>query len=204
MSKEHKRLFWPALVIALAALGAVVLVVANTRAKSSDGNRPRSSEKALNEAAAIQSQSARRHRNLSLQPEAFKLSRRLGQRFANSSRRVSVLAGTLTMRTEQQAISMVRRQTERGERVEIAVGGRPGLLTWSEAEGARSSGGVPTEAERNLIESLALDTADQFVLAQLRGASYYTVASNVRPRDAGDNYTGPALEHCSCQRSRAG
>ena len=35
------------------------------------------------------------------------------------------------------------------------------------------------------------DPPDQFVLAQLRGSSYYTVARNVRPAGATDGYAGP-------------
>ena len=43
-----------------------------------------------------------------------------------------------------------------------------------------------------LVERLVLDSPDQFVLAQLRGAGYYTVARNVRDEVGGsDNYTGP-------------
>ena len=43
-----------------------------------------------------------------------------------------------------------------------------------------------------LIERLVLDSPDQFVLAQLRGASYYTVSHNVRADVGGsDNYNGP-------------
>jgi hypothetical protein len=75
--------------------------------------------------------------------------------------------------------------------VEIAIAGRQALLTWHAAEGALSSGAPVTGSDRTLIERLVLDSPDQFVLAQLRGASYYTVAQNVRPDRAGDNYTGP-------------
>jgi hypothetical protein len=42
-----------------------------------------------------------------------------------------------------------------------------------------------------LVERLTLDSPDQFVLAQLRGASYFTIARNVRPADAVDGYNGP-------------
>src|SRR5258708_32782258 len=56
-----------------------------------------------------------------------------------------------------------------------------------------SSGKSAAGTERSLIERLALDSPDQFVLAQLRGASYYTVARNVMPTSAGgsDDYNGP-------------
>jgi len=136
---------------------------------------------------------AARVRNLSLQPEAFKLSRKLGQRFKASRHDISVVAGTLTTGGERQSIRIVRRQGERGERVEIAVAGGPALLTWSETEGARGPGGKPNSVERVLIERLTFDSPDEFVLAQLRGASYYTLFRNVRPEEAGDsdNYNGP-------------
>jgi hypothetical protein len=42
-----------------------------------------------------------------------------------------------------------------------------------------------------LIERLVFDSPDQFVLAQLRGARYFTVSRGVRPAEAGDGYSGP-------------
>ena len=45
-----------------------------------------------------------------------------------------------------------------------------------------------------MIERLALDSPDQFVLAQLRGASYYTIARDVVPGGVGDDYDGPVWD----------
>ena len=46
--------------------------------------------------------------------------------------------------------------------------------------------------ERNSVEQLIFDSPDQFILAQLRGAAYYTVARNVRNDvDGSDSYSGP-------------
>jgi hypothetical protein len=85
----------------------------------------------------------------------------------------------------------MRKQTDDGEQVEIALPGSRGALTWDAAHGALSAG-ERAASERDLIERLVLDSPDQFVLAQLRGASYYTVARNVRPDAAADEgYTGP-------------
>jgi len=64
-------------------------------------------------------------------------------------------------------------------------------FTWSESEGIKGTKESPTEPERLLVERLVFDSPDQFVLAQLRGASYQTIARNLRPTDAGDDYTGP-------------
>ncbi|HKP83798.1 MAG TPA: hypothetical protein VJT69_17415 [Pyrinomonadaceae bacterium] len=129
-------------------------------------------------------------RNLSLQPEAFKLSRRLGNRFASSRETSSTLAGTLITGTLRQEVNVVRKQTSSGEEVGIGVAGA--ALTWSDAEGPGASGANVNEGQRMLIERLVLDSPDQFVLAQLRGASYYTVAHDVRDDPGGsDNYDGP-------------
>ena len=131
-------------------------------------------------------------RNLSLQPEAFKLSRRLGNRFAASRQTSSTLAGTLITGTLQQEVNVVRRQTASGEEVGIGVAGAAGRLTWSDVDGPGASGANVNEGQRIMIERLVLDSPDQFVLAQLRGASYYTVARNVRNDLGGsDDYTGP-------------
>ncbi len=132
-------------------------------------------------------------RNLSLQPEAFKLSKRLGLRFADPERPISLVTGTVTIGSRVQVVRLTRRQTARGERIEIAVATDASLLTWDESEGAKSTTRPPNEIERALIERLTFDSADQFVLAQLRGASYYTVGRSVRPADVGsdDNYPGP-------------
>jgi hypothetical protein len=134
------------------------------------------------------SRSKNTQRNLSLQPEAFNMGRRLGQRFSPDRRERSILAGTLTIGSEQRSVQTARTQTDDGEQVEITIAGSPDLLTWEARQGALSSSRRATGSDRELIERLVLDSPDQFVLAQLRGASYYTTAYNVRPADAGDNY----------------
>jgi hypothetical protein len=100
-----------------------------------------------------------------------------------------VLAGNLTVDSNQQAVAIIRRQTDSGETVELLLPDRK--LSWSEAEGVKGTKDLPTEAERLLIERLVFDSPDQFVLAQLRGASYQTIVRNLRPVDAADDYAGP-------------
>lgn len=130
---------------------------------------------------------------LSLQPEAFKLIRRLGQRFHSASRAQSTLVGTLTIGPKQQHARIVRRYDGDGEAVEIALGNDPLALTWNHADGARSSGSPATGDDRSLIERLVFDSPDHFVLAQLTGSSYQTIARGARPAGIGgaDDYTGP-------------
>ena len=128
-------------------------------------------------------------RNLSLQPEASRVARQLGKRFGPTSRSVTVYSGQLNTADGQQSITFTRRQTDRGETAELNLSNR--ALTWSAEEGARATANAPTETERLLLERLILDSPDNFVLAQLRGASYFTVARNVRPTDAIDGYDGP-------------
>lgn len=189
---HRKKIRWQVSFIVVILSGALVLVFARSRTHFSGSDEASTSSAAATDNAS-QTLSPPASRNLSLQPEAFKLSRRLGQRFQSPRREVSVLGGALTSGNQRQPIQIIRSQTERGERVEIALGVGTPLLTWSESEGSGSSGGVLNDTQRILIERLALDSIDQFVLAQLRGASYYTIARNVRPPDAveSDNYAGP-------------
>ena len=138
----------------------------------------------------VQPQSPKKHRNLALQPEAFAVNRRLGNRFRSDTAR-SVVVGTVILGTEQQQpLSIVRSQTDSGESVELLLSGRS--LTWSDAEGTRAGAASPTQQERLLVERMVFDSPDQFVLAQLRGASYFTMARNVRPDDAVDGIPAPA------------
>lgn len=147
------------------------------------------SPESLITAPATQPRTERKTRNLSLQPEAFRVSRRLGARFSPKARGSTVTTGNLIVGTDQQIATIIRRQTENGESVEVVLGGR--RLTWSETEGVRGIPSSPTETDRLLAEQLVFDSPDQFVLAQLRGASYFTVARNVRSASAADNYEGP-------------
>lgn len=128
-------------------------------------------------------------RNLSLQPEAARVARQLGKRFGPTSRSVTAFSGQLNTADGQQSITFTRRQTDNGETAELSLSNR--ALTWSAEEGARANANAATGTERLLLERLLLDSPDNFVLAQLRGASYFTVARNVRPTDATDGYNGP-------------
>lgn len=131
-------------------------------------------------------------RNLSLQPEAFKLSRRLGNRFSPSKQLTSMLAGTLTTGNVQQNVSVTRRQIPNGEDIQVAIAGDSAVLSRSDDANLQARNSGLSEARQVLLERLTLDNPDQFVLAQLRGASYYTVAHNVRADTGGsDNYDGP-------------
>jgi hypothetical protein len=128
-------------------------------------------------------------RNLSLQPEASRVARQLGKRFMPASRSVTASSGQLSIAATQKSMSLTRRQTDSGEMIELSLADR--ALTWSADDGTKTNVGVLTDAERVLLERVLLDSPDQFVLAQLRGASYFTVARNVRPTDATEGYEGP-------------
>ena len=129
-------------------------------------------------------------RNLSLQPEAFRMSRRLGARFFPKTRGTTTTTGVLTVGTSEQSTTIIRRQTDDGESVDVVLGGR--MLRWRNGEGVTGVPSSPTASERTLVEQLIFAGPDQFILAQLRGAAYYAVARNVRADVGGsDSYTGP-------------
>jgi hypothetical protein len=130
-------------------------------------------------------------RNLALQPEAFKLSRRIGgERFGAKAPGAVVIEGVLSTGTNRRNVQITRSQSDRGERVEVTVAGAPAPLFWDATSGARTTAAVPDLPNRALLERLTFDSADEFILAQLRGASYSVVARNVRPDDAPDDYSG--------------
>jgi len=134
---------------------------------------------------------ATQRRNLFLQPEAAAMAQRIGRRFATDRNERSTIEAVVTISGVPQALTIVRQQTSSGERVEIRKAALSGTLSWEKDEGARVSGSPAADGERKLIERVVFDSVDQFILAQLRGASYRIIASNVRPTDAGDDYSGP-------------
>ena len=129
---------------------------------------------------------------LALQPEADRFRRTLGQRFLTPGHELATISGTLNAGAQQYQVRIVRTQSANGEGVEIALNGGPASLTWNATEGAKSGAAPSSGAERQLIERLALDSPDQFIQAQLRMASYYTIARNVMPAEAhgSDDYNG--------------
>jgi hypothetical protein len=198
MSKKQRNFFWPALLVILVTSGVLGARALRTRANSS-AKEPRTTAsdiKSKSQPVTMPPRTRPAPRNLSMQPEAFNMSRRLGGRFLSSRREVSVISGTLTIGSERQHIQVYRRQNDDGEKVEVSIGNGPVGLSWSNTEGSRASDRAATENERMLIERLTFDSIDQFVLAQLRGASYRTIARSVMPAEAGgsDNYNGPVWD----------
>ena len=193
MSDNQKGIFWPVLLGLVVLLGALAFVAGSSRRLA--GPKAKKAALPAGKSQSTQAQSGAalkpRLRNLSLQPEAFNVGRRLGQRFSPGKREKSILVGALTIGSQRQVVQTIRTQTDDGEQVEISIAGSAVPLTWNARQGALSSAGRATGSERELIERLVLDSPDQFVLAQLRGASYYTVARNVRAEGSGDNYSGP-------------
>lgn len=185
MSIKNKQVIWPLLLSAVVLTGALSFSFARVRAKF------RRQPPVQQRRAATQG-----HPNLSLQPEAFKLARRVGRRFTNPLGETSLLSGTLTTAGERIPVQIIRRPSQLGERVELSLQGASRSLSWSSEEAASESVSSGSENERKWLERLALDSVDEFVLAQLRGASYYTVARNVRPPEAGDSadYSGPVWD----------
>jgi hypothetical protein len=111
--------------------------------------------------------------------------RRLGKRFVEPGREVTVITGFLTIGSDRQPVRIVRSQDgEQGEQMSIAIGANPASFAWSPNAGAVSNGNPLTDNEREIVERIALD---QFILAQTRGAGYYTIAHAVSAAEAGDS-----------------
>ena len=178
MSRKSRNLLLCGVpVVILVCVASVVLI---TRA---------SSETKATVNRALPQRAKESPRNLHLQPEALRVARRLGKRFSPSARGTSVIVGTVKIGDREQPVNLTRRQTQTGETVEVHVASQ--RLSWADQEGAKAASGKVSDADRLLLERLTLDSPDQFVLAQLRGASYFTVARAVRPAEAQDGYAGP-------------
>lgn len=192
MSAKYKRTLWAILLTLVIVTGALALVAGRTKGRPGRASATRVSPPPSSTVMAQDhSRPNTRTRNLSLHPEAFNMGRRLGQRFSRGSGEKSSLVGNLTIGSERRIVHTTRSQTDEGETVEIKFDGTPGELAWDVGEGARSGNDKASGGDRDLVERLVLDSPDQFVMAQLRGASYRTVARNVRPVNADDNYSGP-------------
>lgn len=176
------RFLIPALFVVVA--GGIAVLAA--RSSSDDAQAPQSpAREAVSTGPA---KAASRFRNLSFQPEAARLGVKLGQRFTGSDSDVSVLIGEVVTNETRVPVRIIRRQDKRGESVEITRNGKS--LAWTASPGSKASSF--NESDRSLIERVVFDSADAFVLAQLRGASYQVVAKNVRADlDGADNYDGP-------------
>jgi hypothetical protein len=151
-------------------------------------------------AATVQSQNpqpaADWHNSLALQPEGDRQRRRLGKRFLTSGKETATLTGHLTTGTEKYTVRITRSQDAEGESINIGINGGPPSLIWNGKDGAVADGRAAAGTERTLIERIALDSPDQFIQAQQRGAAYFTVARSVRPESAGgdDKYSGPVWD----------
>jgi hypothetical protein len=175
---------WQTCILCIASFAMLVFATrlilvsgASTKPAKSTSNTP------------VPTQHPNKFRNLVLQPEAAAVNRRLGNRFKSANAQW-VLVGQLTIGKDRLPLTIIRSQNERGENVEVTLSGR--RFGWSDADGIKAiEGAAVTESERLAVERLVADSPDQFVLAQLRGASYQTIVRNLRPSDAGDDYTGP-------------
>lgn len=192
MLERRKQIFRPLFLLFALAIFGVVLIWVQSKSKAyrlANGSPPAFAS-GRSDSVQLRQAGVHRSRNLLLQPAPFNMSQRLGQRFAPDKRDHSLLVGTLSVGGEQTVARIDRQQTDEGEEVAINTNGEKGSFTWSSNQGALLSGRRASGNDRELIERLVFDSPDQFVLAQLRGASYFTVANDVRPAKAGDDDAG--------------
>src|SRR5258708_2744575 len=134
----NQRKFFVSVLLAIFVIGTLALVVARSRS-----NRNRLPSPQVSSPTFLQTQTksiipGNGVRNLSRQPDAFNMSRRLGGRFASGKREKSVLIGTLTIGSERRIVQTTRTQTDDGEQVEMPIDGSAVSLDWNRAGGALS------------------------------------------------------------------
>jgi hypothetical protein len=179
---------------ALASVIALVIIMLATFTALAWRNKNRSAAKP-NLASLHQPTAARDRLNsrLARQPEAARLRHRLGNRFLAPGREVTTLIGALKIGAQQYTARITRSQADDGESLTVGLNGGPSTLTWDGKDGAKTGSSAANGETLALLERIALDSPDQFILAQLRGTNYYVVSHNARPSEAGaaDNYAGP-------------
>lgn len=106
---------------------------------------------------------------------------------------MTTLIGALKIGAQQYTARITRSQADDGENLMVGLNGGPATLTWDGKDGAKTGSSPATGETLAALERIALDSPDQFILAQLRGANYYVVSHDARPSEAGaaDNYAGP-------------
>lgn len=196
-TNSYKKMAAPLLVLCLlvccAALAFVVRAYNWRTIESSLSGKTSATLPPIQSSSGLQ---GRINGKLSFQPQADRFRRRMGQRFLKQGSEEATLTGTLTINGSNHQVRVFRQRGDDGESVSIALDGQAASLTWNGAEGAKSAS-LPASGEmRAMIERIALDSPDQFVLAQLRGASYRTLAQRVVPNGAAEveDYTGPAWD----------
>lgn len=74
----------------------------------------------------------------------------------------------------------------------VSLGADQPDIVWTAGTGGLANGASIGDEDRAIIERIVLDSPDQFVQAQVRGASYITIGRSVRPQEAGaGGYSGP-------------
>jgi len=182
-------------VIVLITAFALLLVVRASEVRRIE--RATGATKVHNHSGPMTPQAAKGRRSaLFVHPAAVQMMRRLGQRYLVPGKERTLMSGILSVGSSHQPISITRTQTDNGEQVQIQLGGGQSSFAWDAESGASVSGRAAAGTDRQLIERLVFDSPDQFVFSQLRNCSYYPVAQQVRPEEAGDSddYNGPVWD----------
>ena len=195
---DHRRNRMTVSVLAILVLiscATLAFVVRAYNRASPNTNKPAAISRMTTAAQVTQMPQGMFYSRLSVQPEANVMRRRLGQRFLSTGREVSSLTGTMIIGKEQHTINLRRNQEEDGENISVALDDGQTSLTWNQIDGPQVLSSSTTSDVLFLIERLALDSPDQFIMAQLRGASYYVIARNVMPEESDpESYEGPVWD----------
>src|SRR5262245_40556878 len=188
------------LIVIVGTIGAVALSIGTAIRQADSASRSVTPvEPATSLSPPAQTRSNGRSRlqsRLGFQPRAYRMLFHIGRRFNVPGLEVATQTGVLKLGVNQHSLRITRSQDDAdGEQVLIEIGGNP-ALSWSPKAGAKSSAGQATGSDRLITERIALDSIDQFILAQVRGVSYRMVARSVVPQGAAahEDYNGPSWD----------
>jgi len=188
MSKNHRRLFWPGLLIVGIAVGAIALASAR-KDRESRLSTERPMVVHFQDPVANSESNAYVHSG-ALWPQLRWNLKALGDRLEKPGKERLVVTGTLDQDAQSRTYTAIM---EFPDRLNLTI--QNGLETRTvtfDGNRANALGAPLSAAERDLIETLVYDTPEHFFGGQARGTATRFLGDHFRLDDGAQaNYTGP-------------
>lgn len=190
MTRNHRKVFWPALLIALPVLTALTFA-ASARLRGSTPADPKidSTQSSANRARIKQVAYVRRS---NLSPKLVRHLNALGERLEKPGKERLSVTGTLSRgaASQTQEVTAVFEFPDR-LRLTTQTVNQSRVITFNEGQ-AKAAEKQLDEAERDLIETLVYGSAEHFFATQMQGQATRFLGSHFRLDDGSrTDYDGP-------------
>ena len=189
MTRNRRRIFWPALLIALLGLTALTFVASGKLRGSKTTDTKTSTSQNTSCRARLKRPAYVRRGNLS--PELNWYLNALGDRLEEPGRRGLSVTGTLSRANSQaEEVTAVWEFPDR-LRLTMQKGNQARVIAF-DGEQVKAAGNPLDEAEQDLIETLVYGSAEHFFDTQMEGMATRFLGSRFRLDDGSSaDYSGP-------------